>query len=54
MSRKLDTDALYDRILTAYSEAEFDLQVIYEEELPEILDLDELYTTYNCKMPCRA
>ena len=52
--RRLDTDALFDRILSAYSNAEFELRALYEESLPATLDLDELYKTYNCTMPVNA
>lgn len=54
LSRKLDVESTYDRILEAYSAGNFDLQVQYVEELPDTLDLDEVYTTYECTMPVNA
>lgn len=54
MSRKLDTESLYDQILDAYSAGIFDLQVQYEETLPSALDLDELYKTNGCTLPINA
>ncbi|MBR6825355.1 MAG: VanW family protein, partial [Oscillospiraceae bacterium] len=48
MSRELDTDTLFDSILTAYDEGIFDLQAIYEETLPTTLDLNQVYTEAGC------
>ena len=52
--RELDTAALYDEILASYSAEIFDLQVLYKETLPTVLDLDELYRSNNCKAPVNA
>lgn len=54
MGRKLDTEALYDQIMEAYATAEFEVQAIYEEELPETLDLNKIYADYKCKLPVNA
>ncbi len=54
MGRSLDTEALYDRIMEAYTAAEFEVQVIYEEELPTVLDLNQVYADYNCSLPVNA
>lgn len=54
MGRKLDTSALFEEIMTAYSAGTFDLQILYTEELPTILDLDELYKSNHCVAPVNA
>lgn len=54
MSRKLDTEALFDQIMNAYVSAEFDLQAVYEEELPAVLDLDQVYKSNGCTLPVNA
>lgn len=53
MGRTLDTQALYDQIMTALSEDSYQLQYIFEEEYPEPVDLDALYAQY-CTAPVNA
>ncbi len=54
MDRRLDTEKLYDQIMAAYTAAEFEVQAIYEEILPAVLDLNKVYTDYKCVHPVNA
>ena len=39
-------DALYKAVLTAYADANFEMQYVVEEDLPKAFDLDALYHKY--------
>ncbi len=54
LSRKLDVDKLYDAVIEGYYSANFDLQYVYEETAPAPVDLDALYTQYECIAPVNA
>ena len=54
LKRDIDIDALYDEIVAAYVSGNFDLQYVYQEELPEPIDLDKLYKDYHCTAPVNA
>lgn len=54
LKRDIDIDALYGEIVTAYASGNFDLQYVYQEELPEPIDLDKLYRDYDCTAPVNA
>lgn len=54
LKRDIDIDALYDEIVAAYVSGNFDLQYVYQEELPEPIDLDKLYKDYHCSAPVNA
>ena len=54
LKRDIDIDALYNEIVAAYVSGNFDLQYLYQEELPEPVDLDKLYKDYNCSAPVNA
>lgn len=53
VARGIDLDALYERIIGAYMRGEYELQYIYEEIVPEPLDLDALYRAH-CTAPVNA
>ena len=44
--REINTDELYKAVLTAYADANFEMQYVVEEDLPEAFDLDALYHKY--------
>ncbi len=54
VKREIDIDALKEEILRTYMLCNFELQYIYEEEFPEVLDLDQLYKDYKCVAPVDA
>lgn len=54
LNRNIDIDALYDEILAAYMSGESDLQYVYDETIPEPVDLDQLYKDYKCVAPVNA
>ena len=54
LNRNIDIDALYDEILAAYVSGEYDLQYVYDETIPEPVDLDQLYKDYKCVAPVNA
>lgn len=54
LKRDIDIDALYDEIVAAYVSGNFDLQYLYQEELPDPVDLDKLYKDYKCTAPVNA
>lgn len=49
----IDTDTLFDEVVTAYMSAQPTVQYTYEETLPEAVDLDALYGKY-CTAPVNA
>ena len=44
--REINTDELYKAVLTAYADANFEMQYVVEEDLPKAFDLDALYHKY--------
>ncbi len=54
MKRDIDVSALYTEIIASYTSGRYDLQYIYDEEIPEPCDLDALYEQYNCVKPVNA
>lgn len=54
LQRDIDIDALYDEIVAAYTKGEYTLKYVYQEKLPEAVDLDELYKKYKCEAPVNA
>ena len=54
LKREIDIDALYKEIVEAYMSANYELQYIYNETIPEPIDLDELYEKYHCTEPVNA
>lgn len=54
LKREIVIDALYQEILDAYMSANYELQYIYTETVPEPIDLDALYEKYHCIEPVNA
>ncbi|MBE6928280.1 MAG: hypothetical protein E7467_07340 [Ruminococcaceae bacterium] len=54
IQRELDLNDLKEEILRTYMVARFDLQYIYDEKIPQPLDLDKLYKDYKCVAPVDA
>lgn len=54
LTRNIDIDQLYQQILEGYMGGNYDLQCIYQEEYPEPVDLDKLYSDYKCVAPVNA
>ena len=44
--REINTNELYKAVLTAYADANFEMQYVVEEDLPKAFDLDALYHKY--------
>ena len=54
LKRNIDIDKLYNEILEAYMAGRYDLQYIYDETVPEPVDLDKLYQDCGCVAPVNA
>lgn len=54
LKREIDIDALYQEILESYMSANYELQYIYNETIPEPINLDDLYEKYHCVEPVNA
>ncbi len=54
LKREIDIDALYKEIVESYMSANYELQYIYNETIPEPIDLDKLYEQYHCAEPVNA
>lgn len=54
LERNIDIDALYEDIIEAYMSGSYDLQYVYDETIPEPVDLDQLYKDYKCTAPVNA
>lgn len=54
LERNIDIDALYEDIIEAYMSGSYDLQYVYDETIPEPVDLDQLYKDYKCVAPVNA
>lgn len=54
MKRDIDVSALYQEIISSYTSGRYDLQYVYDEEIPEPCDLDALYEKYDCVKPVNA
>lgn len=54
MSRSLDTEKLFNEIVTAYMSGNYDLQYVLDETYPQPCDLDALYEEFDCIDPVNA
>ena len=54
LKRDIDIDKLYNEILEAYMSGRYDLQYIYDETIPDPVDLDKLYKDNGCVAPVNA
>ncbi len=54
LSRRIDIDAVYKEVVTAYMSANYELQYVYEETYPAPVDLDKLYKENHCTEPVNA
>ncbi len=54
IGRSFDMEALKNEILRSYMTGSFELNYIYEETIPEPIDLDALYEQYECVAPINA
>lgn len=54
IKRDVDVAALHDEIIKSYTSGNFEMQYIYNETIPEPIDLDKLFEERHCVKPVNA
>ena len=54
IKRDVEISTLFDEIIKAYTSGNFEMQYVYNEVIPEPIDLDALYEEYQCVKPVNA
>lgn len=54
IKRDVDVAALHDEIIKSYTSGNFEMQYVYNETIPEPIDLDKLFEERHCVKPVNA
>lgn len=54
IKRDVEISKLFDEIIKSYTSGNFEMQYIYDEVIPEPIDLDALFEQYHCVKPINA
>lgn len=54
MKRDISVSDLFDEVIKSYTSGIFEMQYVYEEVIPEPIDLDEMFSEYHCVKPINA